>query len=93
MKNANTHTSTKAKKTCAGCCERRALYRYRGRTRWNAQHDLCFRCWRSIMDRLQATRTAHLSRAEIVARARARKAHRLAGVSETSNPGVFRMSA
>ena len=43
------------KKICVFCHERRARYQYRGRVRWNRQHCLCFRCFRSCSDRLRTT--------------------------------------
>jgi hypothetical protein len=42
------------KKTCVLCHDRRARYRYRGRVRWNPQHNVCFQCRRSYLDRLRA---------------------------------------
>ena len=80
-------TDTKSKKNCGCCSTRRALYRYRGRTRWSSQHDLCFRCWRSIMDRLLAARFSHLGGKTRVAPARVK------GVSESSPSEVFELSA
>jgi hypothetical protein len=35
-----------------GC--RRAVFRFRGRWRARRDHDLCPRCFRSVMDRLRA---------------------------------------
>lgn len=34
--------------TCRSCFERRALFCYRGQVRADAQHDLCFRCFRAL---------------------------------------------
>jgi hypothetical protein len=42
------------RKVCVGCRRHRALFRYRGRVRFDRQHDLCGRCFRSAIDRLQA---------------------------------------
>jgi len=42
------------KKTCVFCKVRRARYQYRGRVRWNPQHNVCFKCRRSYLDRLRA---------------------------------------
>jgi len=38
------------RKTCVLCFERRARFRYRGRVKWDRQHDLCFECFRSVRD-------------------------------------------
>jgi len=46
------------KKTCVLCHDRRARYRYRGRVRWNPQHNVCFQCRRSYLDRLRAAAAA-----------------------------------
>jgi hypothetical protein len=42
------------KKTCVLCHGHRARYRYRGRVRWNPQHNVCFKCRRSYLDHLRA---------------------------------------
>lgn len=86
-------SATKAKKTCSGCFQHRALYCYRGRTRWKADHDLCFRCYRSIMDRIQASRGKRPSRAQMVQKARAWKAAKQREMSSDSNCGNYRLSA
>lgn len=44
-------------KLCTGCRSRRARYLYRGRVAWDRQHDLCLRCWRSL---LSAARSGEL---------------------------------
>ena len=41
---------------CLGCRSHRARFRYRGRVRADREHTLCFRCYRSICDRLRAER-------------------------------------
>jgi len=43
-----------ANKICAHCHRHRALFRYRGQVRFDHDHDLCFRCFRSVMDRVSA---------------------------------------
>src|SRR5579859_2919618 len=43
------------RKLCVGCRRRRALFRYHGAVRFDRDHKLCFRCYRSAMDRLVAT--------------------------------------
>ena len=49
------HQSEKTKrKLCVGCHQHHALFKYRGRVRWDRDHTLCFRCYRSAMDRLVA---------------------------------------
>ncbi len=37
-------------KLCLGCAERRSRFCSRGRVKRDADHDLCFRCFRSVMD-------------------------------------------
>jgi hypothetical protein len=44
-----------ARKLCVACHQRRSLFRYRGRVRFDADHDLCFQCYRAVMDRFWAT--------------------------------------
>jgi hypothetical protein len=44
-----------ARKLCTACHQHRSLFRYRGRVRFDSAHDLCFRCYRSVIDRLSAT--------------------------------------
>ena len=39
---------------CVGCRERRSLFRYRGQVKADADHTLCFRCYRSLLDRVRA---------------------------------------
>lgn len=41
---------------CAGCRSRRARFRYRGEVRADHDHNLCFKCFRSLVDRLRARR-------------------------------------
>jgi hypothetical protein len=41
-------------KLCAGCRQHRALFRYRGAVRFDRDHNLCMRCFRSAMSRLGA---------------------------------------
>jgi len=48
----------KNRKVCKCCRVRWARFSYRGRVRWDAKHDLCFRCFRSAMDRFQTKLTA-----------------------------------
>lgn len=36
---------------CMHCHRHRSLYRYRGRVRADRHHSLCFRCYRSHLDR------------------------------------------
>jgi hypothetical protein len=38
---------------CRGCNRRRALFRFRGVVRADRDHDLCFRCYRSVCDALR----------------------------------------
>jgi hypothetical protein len=41
---------------CRGCHVHPAKYMRNGRVKWNRQHDLCFRCYRSIRDQRRAFR-------------------------------------
>lgn len=41
-----------ARKICVGCHQHRALFRYRGKVRFRRDHNLCQRCYRSVMDRI-----------------------------------------
>jgi hypothetical protein len=93
MENTNASEIKKAKKICAGCRDRWALYRWAGRTRWNDKHDLCFRCWGAVMDREQARQPGRPSRAQLVARARARAVRGSRGVSEPVFSEVFLLRA
>ena len=43
------------RKVCRGCERQRALFRYHGVVRWDRYHTLCFRCFRSQLDRLRRT--------------------------------------
>ena len=43
---------------CVGCHERRSLFRYRGQVKADADHTLCFRCYRSLVDSVRAARFA-----------------------------------
>lgn len=43
------------RKLCVGCRQRRALFRHDDEVRFDRDHNLCFRCYRSAMDRLVAT--------------------------------------
>ena len=38
---------------CLGCRSQRARFRYRGRVRADRDHTLCFRCYRSLRDRVR----------------------------------------
>lgn len=41
------------RKVCRGCERQRALFRNHGVVRWDRYHTLCFRCFRSQLDRLR----------------------------------------
>ena len=41
---------------CQLCLDHRALFRYRGRWYAKRDHDLCRRCFRSLMDQLRSQR-------------------------------------
>ena len=42
--------------TCRGCAVRPARFRYRGSVRADRDHELCFRCFRAVLERLRAQR-------------------------------------
>lgn len=39
--------------TCSSCRARRARFRYRGAVRADRDHDLCFRCFRALRNRMR----------------------------------------
>lgn len=43
-------------RSCVRCHERAARFRYRHRVRRDRSHELCFRCFRSVLDASRATR-------------------------------------
>ena len=43
---------------CVSCQERRSLFRIRGNVKADADHNLCFKCFRVLQDRLRARRLA-----------------------------------
>ena len=43
---------------CAACRSHRALFKYRGEVRADRDHNLCFRCYRSELNRQRARRLA-----------------------------------
>ena len=43
---------------CAACRRRRALFQYRGEVRADSDHNLCFQCYRSELNRQRARRLA-----------------------------------
>jgi hypothetical protein len=45
-------------RACSRCAQHRALYRFRNRVRRDRDHDLCFRCYRSLYDHLTSQRAA-----------------------------------
>ncbi len=38
------------RKICKICQKKYARFQYRGQIKWDRKHDLCFRCWRSMLD-------------------------------------------
>lgn len=38
------------KKTCIECKERKARFRFNKRVKWDADHKLCFKCYRALVD-------------------------------------------
>jgi hypothetical protein len=40
--------------TCRGCEAHPARFRYRGEVRADRDHELCFRCFRTVIDQLRA---------------------------------------
>lgn len=39
--------------TCRACLVRHARFRYRGEVRADRDHDLCFRCFRALVNKLR----------------------------------------
>ena len=46
---------------CLGCGARRSLYRYRGFVKADANHTLCFRCYRALRDSMRARSLARMA--------------------------------
>jgi hypothetical protein len=46
---------------CLGCGARRSLYRYRGLVKADANHTLCFRCYRALCDSMRARSLAQMA--------------------------------
>jgi hypothetical protein len=46
--------SKKSRRMCAACRQRKARFRYRGVVRADRYHTLCFRCFRSAVDRFRS---------------------------------------
>ena len=46
---------------CIACLSRRALFRYRGEVRADRDHTLCFRCFRSEVERARARRLGEVT--------------------------------
>lgn len=40
--------------TCRGCQAHPARFRYRGEVRADRDHELCFRCFRAVINQLRA---------------------------------------
>jgi len=53
-----TKTTRAGRKVCVSCFERRARYRRRGNVRWQRGFNLCFKCHRSVADRLRLAEVA-----------------------------------
>jgi hypothetical protein len=43
-------------RVCRGCYQHRALFRFRGVVRADCDHELCFRCYRSLRDAMRPIR-------------------------------------
>jgi hypothetical protein len=50
---AHTRGQRMQRHTCSACRARRARFRYRGEVRADTDHDLCFRCFRALRDRMR----------------------------------------
>jgi hypothetical protein len=46
--------TVKTRHVCVACRERRSLFLYHGVVKADADHTLCFRCYRSLQDRIRA---------------------------------------
>lgn len=44
--------------TCRRCGSRHAQFAYRGVVKWDRFHELCFQCYRSLIDARDARRLA-----------------------------------
>ena len=51
-------TTARTHHRCVACRERRSLFRYRGVVKADADHTLCFQCYRSVRDRVRPHRFA-----------------------------------
>lgn len=56
------HESKQIQRTCQGCGDRRARFRYRGVVKADRDHTLCFECYRSERERTRARLLAATSR-------------------------------
>jgi len=54
-------TTVRTHHQCVGCGARRSLYRYRGFVRADANHTLCFRCYRGLRDSMRARFLARMA--------------------------------
>ena len=48
--------SKRLRTSCASCCARKALFKYRGEVRADRDHTLCFECYRAELNRARAKR-------------------------------------
>jgi hypothetical protein len=44
----------KQRKMCQRCFQRQAKFKYRGKVKWDDQHDMCMQCFRSCCDSFHA---------------------------------------
>ena len=51
---SNSRTHRLRRHTCRGCVSHPARFRYRGEVRADRDHELCFRCFRAMVDHLRA---------------------------------------
>jgi hypothetical protein len=51
---ARRHRKPLPRHTCRRCEAHPARFRYRGEVRADRDHELCFRCFRSVVNRLRA---------------------------------------
>jgi hypothetical protein len=50
------HDAGPMRRLCLGCGLRRARFRHRGVVKADADHTLCFRCFRALNERVRAAR-------------------------------------
>jgi hypothetical protein len=55
-------SATRTVHVCVSCRQRRSLFRHRGVVKADADHTLCFQCFRALLNRVRARRLAGVHR-------------------------------